>query len=1104
MIKQRLLHPLLGFLAVFAFPLHVPAESWPAIFDPFQVLTLNFELDPETWEAITHDENFYDPVQNIRAPVLMWADGEEPITVEMRRKSDPALIDGTQRKVSLKIDINEYVAGQEWRGLKKLSLENGAGGNGPVREGLSMNLHRLASEHGFYEWNAGYASWVRVVVNGQYVGLYAHPEERDKQFLRNRGLYKAGSVWMYEVNGGTHLDTSVALTHSPTHDHLCYLPFGNACAQPDLEADLARWVHMEGMLTMAAIEAYTGNIDGLFTKGGKNSFAVDFLPSSQYRRWYLPWDLDNGMVHDKSQVLGGNSAYQTEILGHPWFGLQYRHIMIDLLDGPLAPAGLNSFIADLEAVLTPHLIEDPNNMMGGADAAAVADSFQKIRNWVVARDANIRSEIGPLVAPPVFQQNGGEIASGFELTISHPNDTGTIYFTTDGTDPRALGGAAAGLPFTDPVALHGTRHVKARVLKGNEWSALREATFTVPAHASALQITEIMYRPLQDETGEGGELEFIELKNTGASAIDMSGLRFTSGIDYKFPHGQELRPGEFLVLGENEGHFEQRYGKKPFQVYLKKLSNSGQRLTIQDALGQVIFSVRYEAASPWPALAHGHGFSIVPVDANENLLPDDPANWRASASAGGSPGADDPEPVVPMVFITEALAHTDLPLRDFIEIYNPNESPVDITGWFLTDKLLEPKRWKIPPTVIEPGQYAVFYQNDQFGNVSADHFGSAFGLSSIGEEVYVFSADAAENLTGVGHGFSFGASANGVSFGRYVTSIGEEHFIAQKARTPGAANAGPLVGPVVITELMYQPTGTNDEFLELMNITSSPVKLYDPQNPENTWRIGGITYDFPQGIELAAGEIILVVPVDPAAFRDRYTVPPEIRILGPYVGGLSNGGEQVRLRKPDSPNVVNGLPFVPYIDVDSVTYMDLHPWPYQADGYGPSLERIAPAAYPDDPVNWRASREDGGTPGYLVEDAPGASFEEWIVEHQLSGSNADPSADPDGDGITNLLEYAFALDPAVASLAGLPSVGRMWDQAAEYLTITFQRRTGSLDLRYVPEFGEDLLSWSAEAAVQVGAAAPAGDGILELVTVRDTVPLTESSRRFGRIRVHLE
>jgi hypothetical protein len=54
------------------------------------------------------------------------------------------------------------------------------------------------------------------------------------------------------------------------------------------------------------------------------------------------------------------------------------------------------------------------------------------------------------------------------------------------------------------------------------------------------------------------------------------------------------------------------------------------------------------------------------------------------------------------------------------------------------------------------------------------------------------------NLTAYFHGFGFGPAENGVSFGRYITSQTNEHFVAQAAQTFGAANSLPKVGPVVI------------------------------------------------------------------------------------------------------------------------------------------------------------------------------------------------------------------------------------------------------------------------------------------------------------------
>jgi len=274
-------------------------EPWPSIFDPFRVRTINIEIDPQKWEAIKKDTNYYDPALNIREPCWMWVTGttapntrETAIRVQIRRKSDPALPSETDpQKVSLKIDVNEYVAGQELFGIKKISLENGSG-NGVLKEGFAMNLHRMAGDAGFYDCEAGNAAWVRLVVNGQYVGLYTSPEQRDVTLLKNRGRYRQGASWLYEINGGIFLDDSVATTDSPTHAQLNYYPFRGPNNPPsNFESEVQRWVDMRAMLTMAALEGFSVNSDGLIYKSasnqGKNSFCMDFLPSTQNRRKYI-------------------------------------------------------------------------------------------------------------------------------------------------------------------------------------------------------------------------------------------------------------------------------------------------------------------------------------------------------------------------------------------------------------------------------------------------------------------------------------------------------------------------------------------------------------------------------------------------------------------------------------------------------------------------------------------------------------------------------------------------------------------------------------------------------------------------------------------------
>ena len=85
---------------------------------------------------------------------------------------------------------------------------------------------------------------------------------------------------------------------------------------------------------------------------------------------------------------------------------------------------------------------------------------------------------------PEFNQHGGSVPVGFGLAIRNPNEEGTVYYTTDGSDPRLSDGSVAPTAFVydgTPVAIADGQLVKARAIKDTEWSALTEAEFSIAA-----------------------------------------------------------------------------------------------------------------------------------------------------------------------------------------------------------------------------------------------------------------------------------------------------------------------------------------------------------------------------------------------------------------------------------------------------------------------------------------------------------------------------------------------------------------------------------------------------------------------------------------------
>jgi len=210
-------------------------------------------------------------------------------------------------------------------------------------------------------------------------------------------------------------------------------------------------------------------------------------------------------------------------------------------------------------------------------------------------------------------------------------------------------------------------------------------------------------------------------------------------------------------------------------------------------------------------------------------------------------------------------------------------------------------------------------------------------------------------------------------------------FVAQVSNTLGDENAGPKVGPLVISEIMYHPPrlvfggqsfeNGRDEFIELHNISGQALDLWDPNATTNTWRLrDAVSYSFPLNTTLAADEHVLVVSFDPAdaAERTRFLAVygnPTVRLFGPWGGQLNNAGESVELVQPDVIRFYVTNIVVTGVLIDKVVYEPVPQWPAAADGYGPSLQRKSDTAYGDDPANWAAAGPSPGV-GYTAGPPP--------------------------------------------------------------------------------------------------------------------------------------
>jgi hypothetical protein len=234
-----------------------------------------------------------------------------------------------------------------------------------------------------------------------------------------------------------------------------------------------------------------------------------------------------------------------------------------------------------------------------------------------------------------------------------------------------------------------------------------------------------------------------------------------------------------------------------------------------------------------------------------------------------------------------------------------------------------------------------------------------FRFSEAGETVYLYASDGQGRPGALVDRVQFGASPNGVSLGRYLAS--GQSFPLQRAITLGSANAGPLVGPLVIAVIMYHPSASGDEetseYIVITNRSAVSVALYDSAHPENTWKVSGLgndntEYALPGNLVLSAGAS-LVVASAPDAFRSAHPSAAGIPVVGPFPGKLSNEGERLALMQPQPPDTDAGAQAnVAYAELDIVEYGVSSPWPPEADGQGQALVRLRLDEYGDDPMNW--------------------------------------------------------------------------------------------------------------------------------------------------------
>ncbi|MFC1758513.1 lamin tail domain-containing protein [Planctomycetota bacterium] len=411
----------------------------------------------------------------------------------------------------------------------------------------------------------------------------------------------------------------------------------------------AALLHVPSLIDLVIIETYSKGGDWIWNTIAANSDALGYR--------FFAWDNETNLQRSSNDWTGvdmwADEATGTPLelfyrfLAIPEFRVElgdaiYRHMFHDgALTPEVAVATWNGLAEELRPAVVAELAR------WGSDPKSVwEEGIREVAEEIIPESYELallrfrERAWYPSIDPPIVNIRGGSVTAGQQVTLS--SGDGKIYYTTDGSDPRAIYGEVgeSAMLYAAPLTIDSTKNLKARILsESGEWSALEDLVYEVDvqdADAASLRITEIHYHPEPN-----GDAEFVEFTNVGSHTINLEDVRVEGGITFSFSgvETKYLEPGQQIVIVRDSVAFAEVYGNDISVAgqYSGKLSNGGDQIIVHSVVTGQIENITYHDDGDWPTLPDGNGFSLQLI--SNNLPGDRATSWRSSAVVGGTPGA---------------------------------------------------------------------------------------------------------------------------------------------------------------------------------------------------------------------------------------------------------------------------------------------------------------------------------------------------------------------------------------------------------------------------------------------------------------------------------
>jgi hypothetical protein len=319
---------------------------------------------------------------------------------------------------------------------------------------------------------------------------------------------------------------------------------------------------------------------------------------------------------------------------------------------------------------------------------------------------------------------------------------------------------------------------------------------TLPAFPK-LWLNEVLPNNTMGLTDRFGDRDpWVELYNGGATNISLNGYylanQYSNLTQWPFPSTASIGPGQFLLVWLDG---------EPGESIASELHAN---FRINSTTG----SVALVKGSPAPMIIDHINYNVASAGRSYGDYPDGNVSGRKTFSIITPGATNNAAGAVINVFINEWMADntTTLPdpadgdYEDWIELYNPDNDPVDLSGYFLTDVLTNTTAWEFPQGSIIPAHgYLLVWadgetgQNDPPLQPFEPH--ANFSLSKNGEAIGLYGAGGV-----LIDAVTFGPQTNGISQGRFPDGQSRIEFMTPTPRTANfaasASNSPPSIGAI--------------------------------------------------------------------------------------------------------------------------------------------------------------------------------------------------------------------------------------------------------------------------------------------------------------------